>query len=146
MVERKDKIKVESSIEIKRLKLVIVGEGGTGKSSILKKYCYNSFESRYNATIGADFMTRSVEYMGKEVKLNMWDMGGHAEYYEVRNEFYKESDALIMVYDIASKKSFDALDNWIREASKCGGELLPVWVVGNKVGFFWVFYYLGFLD
>ena len=59
-------------------------------------------------------------------------MSGNPEYVEVRNEFYKESQALMIVYDVGARKSFDALDMWLREASKYGGESLPVWVVGNK--------------
>ncbi len=59
-------------------------------------------------------------------------MSGNPEYVEVRNEFYKEVQALLIVFDIGSKKSFDALDMWLREANKYGGENLPVWVVGTK--------------
>ena len=59
-------------------------------------------------------------------------MSGDQTYVEVRNEFYKESQAIILMYDIAKRSSFDALDMWIREASKHGGENLPVFVCGNK--------------
>jgi DnaJ family protein C protein 27 len=50
----------------------------------------------------------------------------------VRNEFFKESQALVLMFDITKKATFDALDMWLREASKNGGENLPVFVVGNK--------------
>lgn len=52
---------------------------------------------------------------------------------EVRNEFYKESQALLIMFDITRKSTFDALDMWLREASKNGGENLPVFVIGNKL-------------
>jgi len=64
--------------------------------------------------------------------VNIWDFSGHPEFFEVRNEFYKETNLIILVYDITVKKTLDALDMWIREASKYGAKECPVIVCGNK--------------
>mmetsp|Transcript_11100 Transcript_11100/g.12473 ORF Transcript_11100/g.12473 Transcript_11100/m.12473 type:complete len:126 (-) Transcript_11100:7-384(-) len=68
----------------------------------------------------------------KKVQVNFWDLSGDKYYLDVRNEFYRESQILIMVYDMTNKRSFDALDMWLREVSKFGGESLPVYVCGTK--------------
>ena len=75
----------------------------------------------------------------KQIKLpkglyqfNVWDLSGGQDYIEVRNEFYKESQVLLIMFDITRKQTFDALDMWLREASKNEGDKLPVFVVGNK--------------
>ena len=54
-------------------------------------------------------------------------------YVEVRNEFYKESNMLFIVFDITSQESFDGIDMWLREVSKNGGEKLPVMLIGTKL-------------
>jgi len=76
---------------------------------------------------------KNVKLGKNSYQFNVWDLSGDVNYIEVRNEFYKESQALIIMFDIAKKASFDALDMWLREASKNGGENLPVFIVGNKV-------------
>jgi DnaJ family protein C protein 27 len=59
-------------------------------------------------------------------------MSGDPTYIEVRNEFYKESQALVIVYDISRRQTFDALEMWLRELTKHGGENLAIFIVGNK--------------
>jgi len=83
-------------------------------------------------TVGSDFFSTKIKTSKKLVQLNLWDLSGDKSYLDVRNEFYRESQVLIAVYDITNKKSFDALDMWLREVSKFGGESLPVYLIGTK--------------
>ena len=71
--------------------------------------------------------------MSKKNKLNFWDFSGYPEFYEVRNEFYKESNGIILVLDVSLKSSLDGLDMWLREANEMGATNLPTIVIGNKV-------------
>ena len=71
--------------------------------------------SKYIATIGVDFGVRSVEIDSTEVKVNFWDISGHPEFFDVRNEFYKDTQGAILVYDVSSKRSFESLDGWLKE-------------------------------
>ena len=70
--------------------------------------------------------------MSGQFQFNVFDLSGDQQYLEVRNEFYKEAQAVVIMFDVTRKATFDALDMWIREISKHGGENLPVFVVGNK--------------
>ncbi len=133
MEYRKKQIKPDTVKEYKRVKVLLVGDGGVGKSALVGRMSGGTFDSKYNPTIGSDFVNCSVMAKGEEVKLYIFDMSGNPEYVEVRNEFYKETQALLLAFDLTSKKSFDALDMWLREANKFGGETLPVWVVGTKL-------------
>jgi DnaJ family protein C protein 27 len=89
--------------------------------------------SKYIATIGVDFGVRSVEIDNTEVKVNFWDISGHPEFFDVRNEFYKDTQGAILVYDVGSKRSFESLDGWLKEASKFGAKDIQVVVCANKV-------------
>ena len=66
-------------------------------------------------------------------QFNLFDMSGDPNYLEVRNEFYKESSALIIIFDVSRRQTFDSLEMWLRELSKHGGENLPIFIVGNKI-------------
>jgi len=90
------------------------------------------FVSKYIATIGVDFGVRSVTIGGVEVKVNFWDLSGHPEFFDVRNEFYKDTQGAILVYDVGSKRSFESLDGWLKEAGKYGAKDIKVVVCGNK--------------
>lgn len=71
--------------------------------------------SKYLATIGIDYGVTKVQVRDREIKVNIFDMAGHPFFYEVRNEFYKDTQGVILVYDVGQKDSFDALDAWLAE-------------------------------
>ena len=66
-------------------------------------------------------------------QFNLWDLSGDPAYAEVRNEFFKESQAILLMYDITKKKTFENMANWMAEASRADGAGLPVYVIGNKM-------------
>uniref|UniRef100_A0A8C9FCZ5 DnaJ heat shock protein family (Hsp40) member C27 n=1 Tax=Pavo cristatus TaxID=9049 RepID=A0A8C9FCZ5_PAVCR len=84
-------------------------------SCIIKRYCEKRFVPKYLATIGIDYGVTKVQVRDREIKVNIFDMAGHPFFYEVRNEFYKDTQGVILVYDVGQKESFDALDAWLAE-------------------------------
>eukprot|EP01029_Cantina_marsupialis_P027633 TRINITY_DN773113_c0_g1_i1.p1 TRINITY_DN773113_c0_g1~~TRINITY_DN773113_c0_g1_i1.p1 ORF type:complete len:177 (-),score=19.86 TRINITY_DN773113_c0_g1_i1:68-598(-) len=111
---------------INRIKIISCGEAGVGKSCLIKRYCEGKFVSRYISTIGVDFGVKPVEILGKEVRVNFWDLAGHNDFFEVRNEFYKDTHGGILVFDVANPASFTKLEKWIQEATKYGADLKSV--------------------
>ena len=95
-------------------------------------FAEQEFPDRYEATVGSDFFIKNMTTMNGLFQFNLWDLSGDPVYAEVRNEFFKESQALILMYDVTKPKSFQNLDNWLKEAQRSGGENLPIYVVGNK--------------
>ncbi|KAM4785690.1 dnaJ homolog subfamily C member 27 isoform 2-T3 [Cyanocitta cristata] len=98
-----------------RVKVISMGDAEVGKSCIIKRYCEKRFVSKYLATIGIDYGVTKVQIRDREIKVNIFDMAGHPFFYEVRNEFYKDTQGVILVYDVGSKESFDSLDSWLAE-------------------------------
>ncbi|GAB1297268.1 DnaJ homolog subfamily C member 27 [Apodemus speciosus] len=111
-----------------RIKVISMGNAEVGKSCIIKRYCEKRFVSKYLATIGIDYgvtkasriilkrlATIEVQVRDREIKVNIFDMAGHPFFFEVRNEFYKDTQGVILVYDVGQKESFDALDSWLAE-------------------------------
>ncbi|XP_053879749.1 dnaJ homolog subfamily C member 27 [Malaclemys terrapin pileata] len=98
-----------------RIKVISMGNAEVGKSCIIKRYCEKRFVPKYLATIGIDYGVTKVQIRDREIKVNIFDMAGHPFFYEVRNEFYKDTQGVVLVYDVGQKESFDALDGWMAE-------------------------------
>eukprot|EP01041_Mallomonas_annulata_P007745 gene7746-15843_t len=120
---------------ITRIKILSVGSSQSGKSCLIKRYCEERFISKYIATIGVDYGVKPVQIDGNTVRVNFWDLSGLSEFFEIRNEFYKDTQGVLLVYDVSSRESFDELDSWIAEATKFGANLreIPTVMCGNKV-------------
>jgi DnaJ homolog subfamily C member 27 len=121
--------------QINRIKVLSVGSGGCGKSCLVKRYCEERFISKYIATIGVDYGVKPVDLDGMNIRVNFWDLSGHQEFFEIRNEFYKDAQGIILVYDVSVRESFEALDNWLAEATKFGANVrnIPIVLCANKV-------------
>lgn len=117
-----------------RIKIISMGSGGCGKSCLIKRFCEERFVSKYIATIGVDYGVKPVQVDGAEVRVNFWDLSGHAEFFEVRNEFYKDAQGCVLVFDVCSRESFEECEAWLQECSKFGANLreMPVILCGNK--------------
>uniref|UniRef100_A0AAY5KYZ1 J domain-containing protein n=1 Tax=Esox lucius TaxID=8010 RepID=A0AAY5KYZ1_ESOLU len=107
-------------------------------SCIIKRYCEKRFVPKYLATIGIDYGVTKVQVRDREIKVNIFDMAGHPFFYEVRNEFYKDSQGVVLVYDVGLRESFDALDSWLGEmkqemGSQANMESIVFVVCANKV-------------
>mgnify|MGYP000533647484 CR=1 FL=1 len=105
---------------INRIKVLSMGSGGCGKSCLIKRFCEERFVTKYIATIGVDYGVKPIELDGMDVRVNFWDLSGHQEFFEIRNEFYKDTQGIVLVYDMSNRESFDELDMWLSEASKYG--------------------------
>jgi DnaJ family protein C protein 27 len=123
-----------SSGPLLRIKVISLGGAGVGKSCIIKRFCEDRFVNKYIATIGVDFGVKPITIDGTEVRVNFWDLSGVPEFYEVRNEFYKDAQGGLLVYDVSMRESFENLDNWLAEAAKFGANYreFPMAMCANK--------------
>jgi DnaJ family protein C protein 27 len=117
-----------------RLKIISMGDEQSGKSCLIKRYCEERFIPKYIATIGIDYGVKSVAVDGfGSIRVNFWDLAGARDFLEIRNEFYKDSQGAILVYDVTNPASFAALDGWLAEAKQFGAKDLVGVVCANKV-------------
>lgn len=110
-----------------------LGSAGTGKSCLIKRFCESRFVQKYIATIGVDYGVKPHDVNGQDVRVNFWDLSGHPEFFEVRNEFYKDTQGLLLVFDVSDAQTFEDLDGWLAEAKKFGLKTCPSVVCANKV-------------
>ena len=99
-------------------KVVLIGESGVGKTSIINRYTLNKFKSQQPATSGANFVTKNIimEDENQSIKFEIWDTAGQEKFRALAKVFYKNAAVCILVFDITRKSSFDALKNyWAKE-------------------------------
>ncbi|KAK2076453.1 hypothetical protein QBZ16_000978 [Prototheca wickerhamii] len=115
------------------LKVIILGDSGVGKTSLMHQYVNKKFSSQYKATIGADFLTKEVQVDDKLI----WDTAGQERFQSLGVAFYRGADCCVLVYDVTSSKSFEDLENWrdefLIQASPSDPENFPFVVLGNKI-------------
>ncbi|XP_053144568.1 ras-related protein Rab-7a-like isoform X2 [Hemicordylus capensis] len=118
------------------LKILLIGNSGVGKSALMNQYVNNRFSSRYRATIGADFLSKEVHIDGRTMTVQIWDTAGTERFQALGTALYRGSDCCLLVFDVTSSNSFEALEKWHRQLQwqiEPGEEAtFPVAVIGNK--------------
>ncbi|XP_065054828.1 ras-related protein Rab-35-like [Rhopilema esculentum] len=112
-------------------KLLIIGDSGVGKSSILLRFADNMFSGTYITTIGVDFKIRTVNVDGEKIKLQIWDTAGQERFKTITTSYYRGTHGVIVVYDVTSAQSFLSVKNWMEEIQKNCDTVSKV-LVGNK--------------
>ena len=113
-------------------KIIIVGDSGVGKSSLLKRAVQNRFDGSYQATIGFEFLLMHFKVNDLKLKLQIWDTCGQEMYRSLVQGFYRNTSLALIVYDVNQKKSYDALDIWLKDIRQHTEQELPIFIAGNK--------------
>ena len=116
-------------------KLTVIGDGGVGKTSLIKKYTKGSFKKEYIKTLGAQFSKYDEKIENSAVKLFFWDIAGQKEFSFMRPTFYKGSKAAIIVFSLAPDEiddSFKHISEWHEDIKKYCGDI-PIVLFGNKM-------------
>ncbi|MFX1365752.1 MAG: GTP-binding protein [Promethearchaeota archaeon] len=117
-------------------KVCVVGDGGVGKTSMVLRYCENTFKENYIMTIGSNFSTKQIEleeYPNYLIKLQLWDLAGQKHFSFVRPPFYRGATAIVYVFDLTRRSSFQNILDWKAEVEKVIGNDKPYLLVGNKI-------------
>jgi small GTP-binding protein len=125
--------KKEENKPTPKIKIVSLGESRVGKSCLIKRFCEgNRFVTQYIPTIGIDYGARQFSVDNTQFYAHFWDMSGDDSYFEVRNEFYGDTDGFLLVFDLSVRDSFTQLNRWIDEAKRYGADLQTAVLCGNK--------------
>lgn len=121
----------EEELEI-ALKVVIVGNGGVGKSSMIQRYCKGIYTRDYKKTIGVDFLERQIEIDGEDVRIMLWDTAGQEEFDAITKAYYRGAQACVLTFSTTDRASFEAVKEWkMKVENECGE--IPTVIVQNKI-------------
>lgn len=114
-------------------KVVLLGEGCVGKTSVVLRYVENKFNDKHLTTLQASFLNKKLNISGKRVNLAIWDTAGQERFHALGPIYYRDSNGAILVYDITDEDSFQKVKNWVKELRKMLGSDICLCIVGNKI-------------
>ncbi len=131
-VDKLQKIKVESGEYA--FKLILGGEGGVGKTSLVHRFVEDSFQTDYKSTIGTSIMKKECEFEGLDSKVRfvIWDLAGQAQFKRVRKSYLSNAETGILVFDVTRKETYDKIESWYKEILDASSTISLI-LVANKV-------------
>jgi len=119
------------------LKVILLGDSGVGKSSIMNQYVHEKFTGEYKATIGADFLTKHLALREKAITMQIWDTAGQERFQSLGVAFYRGADCCALVFDVNEEKTFENVSTWreefIHKACINDPKNFPFVLLGNKI-------------
>eukprot|EP00105_Crassostrea_gigas_P021112 XP_011440133.1 PREDICTED: ras-related protein Rab-32B-like [Crassostrea gigas] len=119
-------------------KILVIGEFGVGKTSIIRRYTEGSFSPNYKLTIGVDFALKLVNWSDNtKINLQLWDIAGHERFGHMTRVYYKYAIAAIIVFDLSRPATFDSVSKWLGDVNSkvmlANEQSVPVLLLANKV-------------
>ena len=137
-MENEESITIEevTSQELKedyKLKIVVVGDSGVGKTNLIHRFISNSFIENSKATVGVEFTSKSYKINEHIFKIEIWDTAGQERYKSITAVYYKGAKGALLVYDTTSKETFDNIDKWMEEIKDKTTNDIKIMIIGNKI-------------
>ncbi|XP_032836171.1 ras-related protein Rab-6A isoform X1 [Petromyzon marinus] len=117
---------------LRKFKLVFLGEQSVGKTSLITRFMYDSFDNTYQATIGIDFLSKTMYLEDRTIRLQLWDTAGQERFRSLIPSYIRDSAAAVVVYDITNVNSFQQTSKWIDDVRTERGSDVIIMLVGNK--------------
>ena len=114
------------------IKLLLIGDSGVGKSSLLVRFADDSFSQSFLATIGIDFKIRTVKLDGKLIKLQIWDTAGQERFKTITTAYYRGAMGILLVYDVTNPSTFESVTSWVRAIEQHASDSVNKVLLGNK--------------
>ncbi|KAI8581288.1 hypothetical protein K450DRAFT_232317 [Umbelopsis ramanniana AG] len=123
---------MSDSSPLRKFKLVFLGEQSVGKTSLITRFMYDTFDNTYQATIGIDFLSKTMYLEDRTVRLQLWDTAGQERFRSLIPSYIRDSSVCIIVYDITNRNSFMNTSKWIDDVRAERGNDVIIVLVGNK--------------
>ncbi|ODO05877.1 GTP-binding protein ryh1 [Cryptococcus amylolentus CBS 6273] len=121
-----------ASTPLKKFKLVFLGEQSVGKTSLITRFMYDTFDNTYQATIGIDFLSKTMYLEDRTVRLQLWDTGDQERFRSLIPSYIRDSSVAVIVYDITNRNSFLNTTKWVDDVRNERGQDVIIVLVGNK--------------
>ena len=115
------------------IKLLLLGDGGVGKTSLMLRYAENEFSSTMMSTMGVDFKVRFMDLNGERIKRQIWDTAGQERFHVITTSYYRGAQGIVLTYDVTDPDSFKHVNYWMDNIQKHAADDVRVILVANKI-------------
>ncbi|KAM9274537.1 ras-related protein Rab-41 isoform 4-T4 [Morus bassanus] len=117
---------------LRKFKLVFLGEQSVGKTSLITRFMYDSFDNTYQATIGIDFLSKTMYLEDRTIRLQLWDTAGQERFRSLIPSYIRDSAVAVIVFGVTNLNSFQQTSKWIDDVRTERGSDVIIMLVGNK--------------
>ena len=138
IVDDKEDFIAKSQMDIKNLeifeyKIILVGDPGVGKTSIMTKFVSNEFQNTYLSTIGVEFKSKEIHINNNTcARLKIWDTCGQEKFRAITRQYFKNSEGVFVVFDLTNKETIKKLDIWMKDIKDNIDNDYFIFLIGNK--------------
>jgi len=122
-----------NDMSYRRIKLLMLGDTGVGKSSIMQRWTADTFHSDLMGTIGVNFKSKNLTVCGENINAQVWDTAGQERFHKITTSYYKASQGILLVFDVSNKKSQENIEYWISNIKQHSSSLTQLILVANKI-------------
>ena len=119
-----------------KFNILVIGDTGTGKTALVKRYIYGKFSQDSSSTIGIEYESKTVLKHPKcnaDLRLALWDAAGQRVFRNLIKGYFNNGDAVVLVVDLCNRRSFESLGEWLSETNALMLQMVPYVVIGNKL-------------
>ncbi|KAJ3429275.1 ras and ef-hand domain-containing protein [Anaeramoeba flamelloides] len=115
-----------------KFKICFIGDEGVGKTSIITRFIYESFDPETQSTVGVDFLSKTIHIENQSIRLQLWDTAGQERFRCLLPSYIRNSSLAVLVFDVTNQQSFENLDFWLQTVKEIRGEDVIIFYIGNK--------------
>ena len=120
------------AVTVEKFKIVFLGDICVGKTSLVTRFMYDSFDRKYKSTVGIDFFCKTVTIGDTSVKLQLWDTAGQERFRSLLSGYIRDSAVAIVCFDVSNKESFIDIEKWVKDVRMERMDMATLIIVGNK--------------
>ncbi len=113
-------------------KVVVIGDGAVGKTSLINRFAEQKFIKEYKPTLGTNIVIKEIQENGDNIRLLMWDIAGQSKWKDVRHLYYQGASSAILVFDVTRPETFNNIPHWFDDLLKYSGDI-PRVLIANKI-------------
>ncbi|EGR26932.1 ras oncogene family protein, putative [Ichthyophthirius multifiliis] len=117
---------------LSKYKLVFLGDQAVGKTSIINRFMFDTFDGKDHPTVGIDFISKTLYYEDRTIRLQLWDTAGQERFRSLIPSYIRDSAVAVICYDITNKSSFENITKWVEDVRAERGQEVIICLVGNK--------------
>ncbi|CAD8184416.1 unnamed protein product [Paramecium pentaurelia] len=118
---------------LSKYKLVFLGDQSVGKTSIINRFMFDTFDGKDHPTVGIDFISKTLYYEDRTIRLQLWDTAGQERFRSLIPSYIRDSAVAVVCYDVEVKQSFDSVAKWIEDVRLERGNDVIIFLVANKI-------------
>ena len=114
-------------------KILLIGDSGVGKTSVILRYTKNVFHEEFLNSIGVDFKSKDLNIDGRKVKLQIWDTAGQERFRTITTSYYRGAHAIAIVFDLTKRQTYEHVQKWMNDINRFAKENVLKLIIGNKI-------------